>query len=71
MPGESENFCFVGYGDMLRDPGAELKKIAPVLKINRTPETLARAVELSSADRMRALEKTQNGMGFDQRHAQG
>ena len=59
MRGDSEGFCFLRYEDMLRDPVAELKKMAPVLKINPSPETLARAVELSSADRMRALEKTQ------------
>jgi hypothetical protein len=61
MRGESEGFCFVRYEDMLRNPVAELRKMTPVLKINPTPETLARAVELSSADRMRALEKTQTG----------
>lgn len=61
MRGETEGFCFVRYEDMLRDPVAELKKMTPLLKINPTPETLARAVELSSADRMRALEKSQKG----------
>ncbi len=61
MRGETEDFCFVRYEDMLRDPVAELKKITPLLKINPSPETLARAVELSSADRMRALEKSQTG----------
>lgn len=59
MRGGSENFCFVRYEDMLRDPAAELKKMSPVLRISPSAETLARAVELSSADRMRALEKTQ------------
>jgi len=61
MRGETEDFCFVRYEDMLRDPVAELKKMTPLLKINPSPETLARAVELSSADRMRALEKSQKG----------
>ena len=61
MRGETEDFCFVRYEDMLRDPVAELKKMTPLLKINPSPETLARAVELSSADRMRALEKRQKG----------
>ena len=61
MRGETEGFCFVRYEDMLRDPVAELKKMTPLLKINPSPETLARAVELSSADRMRALEKSQKG----------
>jgi hypothetical protein len=61
MRGGSENFCFVRYEDMLRDPVAELKKMSPLLDISPTRERLARAVELSSADRMRALEKTQTG----------
>lgn len=61
MRGGSDNFCFVRYEDMLRDPVAQLKKMAPLLHINPSSETLARAVELSSADRMRALEKTQTG----------
>jgi len=61
MRGETEGFCFVRYEDMLRDPVAELKKMTPLLKINPTPEMLTRAVELSSADRMRALEKSQKG----------
>jgi hypothetical protein len=61
MRGGSENFCFVRYEDMLRDPVAELKKMSPLLDITPNQETLARAVELSSADRMRALEKTQTG----------
>jgi len=61
MRGESQGFCFVRYEDMLRDPVAELKKIGPLLNISPSPETVARAVELSSADRMRALEKSQKG----------
>jgi hypothetical protein len=61
MRGESENFCFVRYEDMLRDPVAELKKMSPLLNISPSPEALTRAVELSSADRMRALERTQTG----------
>ena len=61
MRGETEDFCFVRYEDMLRDPVAELKKMTPLLKINPTAEMLTRAVELSSADRMRALEKSQKG----------
>src|SRR5205807_1508912 len=59
MRGDSETFCFIRYEDMLRDAVAELKKIATLLNISPSPELLVRAVELSSADRMRALEKTQ------------
>jgi|SRR5579862_5262165 len=61
MLGGSDRFCLLRYEDMLREPVAELKKIGPLLNINPNPERLARAVELSSADRMRALEKTQTG----------
>ena len=61
MRGGSDTFCFVRYEDMLRDPIAELKKMAPLLNISPSPEALARAVDLSSADRMRSLEKTQTG----------
>jgi hypothetical protein len=57
----SETFCFLRYEDLLRDPITELKKMAPVLNVSPSPETLTRAVELSSADRMRSLEKTQTG----------
>ena len=58
---KSEAFCLVRYEDMLRDPIGELKKMAPLLNISPSPETLKRAVELSSADRMRSLEKSQTG----------
>lgn len=61
MLGGSDRFCLLRYEDMLRDPVAELKKMGPLLNISPSPERLARAVELSSADRMRALEKTQTG----------
>ena len=61
MLGGSERFCLLRYEDMLREPVAELKKMGSLLNINPSPERLARAVELSSADRMRALEKTQTG----------
>src|SRR6266852_5324714 len=43
----------------LIDPILELKKVAGILGIEPSSERLARAVELSSAENMRALEKTQ------------
>jgi hypothetical protein len=61
MRGGRDTFCFIRYEDLLHDPAAELKKIASLLNITPSPERLARAVELSSADRMRALENTQRG----------
>ena len=54
-----KDFCLVRYEDILRDPILELKKAAGKLGIEPSSERLARAVELSSAENMRALEKTQ------------
>jgi hypothetical protein len=44
---------------MLANPETEMGKVARLLGIEAGPERLARAVELSSADRMRRLEKDQ------------
>jgi len=55
----SESFLFLRYEDMMEDPVAELRKIAAFLGLERTPEELARAVERSSAERMRELERKQ------------
>ena len=54
-----ENFLLVRYEDMVKDPERELARIARFLGIDPTPERLARAVERSSADQMRKLEKEQ------------
>jgi len=54
-----KDFCLVRYEDFLNDPILELKKVAGILGIEPSSERLARAVELSSAENMRALEKTQ------------
>jgi hypothetical protein len=54
-----KHFCLVRYEDFLNDPILELKKVAGILGIEPSSERLARAVELSSAENMRALEKTQ------------
>ena len=55
------DFLLIRYEDLMARPQPELAKIARLLRINPTPERLARAVELSSADRMRKLESTQGG----------
>jgi len=44
---------------MLEDPKRELAKVASFLDLSASPESLIRAVQLSSADRMRELEKKQ------------
>lgn len=59
--GGQSNFLFLRYEDMLKNTQAESTKIANFLNLDSSPERIARAVELSSADRMRQLEKEQSG----------
>jgi hypothetical protein len=55
-----EGFLLLRYEDMVENPERELFKVATLLKIDASPERLARAADLSSADRMRRLEKQQH-----------
>lgn len=55
--GNDPNFLLLRYEDMVRAPEAELAKLAAFLKIPATDEQLRCAVEMSSPDRMRALEQ--------------
>lgn len=57
--GGSSSFLFLRYEDMMQDAVAELRKIAAFLNLERTNAELSQAVERSSADRMRELEKQQ------------
>jgi hypothetical protein len=52
-------FLLVRYEDLLSDPIVETGKIAEFLGIQAGPERLDAAVQRSSADRMRKLEKQQ------------
>ena len=54
------NFCLVRYEDLLADPSAGLRKASPMLRIEPTPQRIERALRLSSAQRMRDLEKSQS-----------
>ena len=54
------DFLVLHYEDMLQDPRRELARIAKLLNIEPAAETLNRAVELSSAERMRSLEKQES-----------
>ena len=58
--GGGENFLLLRYEDMIADPRKESTKIASFLGLDCSPERMALAVELSTADRMRQLEKEQS-----------
>ncbi len=58
--GGQKNFLLLRYEDMLADTQKETTKIASFLGLDSAPERIARAVALSSADRMRKLEKEQS-----------
>jgi hypothetical protein len=57
--GGQENFLLLRYEEMLSNTQREATKIASFLGLDSHPERIGRAVELSSADRMRKLEKEQ------------
>jgi len=52
-------FLLLRYEDMIQDTAQELSKVACFLNLPATPDLLERAVDRSSADRMRQLEKSQ------------
>ncbi len=52
-------FLLLRYEDMVAQPERELTRIAAFLKIDPRPERISQAVERSSADQMRQLEKAQ------------
>jgi hypothetical protein len=56
----NRRFLLLRYEDMLDDASRELRKVADFLGIAATPERITRAVELSSADKMREMEKSQS-----------
>lgn len=60
-------FLLLRYEQMKKDPATELGKVAAFLErhhfrnVRPTPERISRAVELSTAERMRDLEKLESG----------
>lgn len=60
MRQDREGFLLLRYEDMVKAPERELAKVAALMKLDVSAERLSRAVELSSADRMRRLEKEQH-----------
>jgi Sulfotransferase domain len=57
LRGDSKGFCLLRYEDLIRNAQHELARAARFFQIEPTPERLKRAVELSSADHLRQLEK--------------
>jgi hypothetical protein len=56
-------FLLLRYEDLVADTARELAKVVDFLKLSAGPAQIAQAVERSSADRMRAMEKAQdNGL---------
>lgn len=58
--GDSSDFLLLRYEDMVTDTAKEVAKVAAFLGINASPERIASAVEKSSADKMRAMEKKES-----------
>lgn len=59
--GRGKDFLLLRYEDMIRDTAAELARIASFLGVEAESERLRKAVELSSAQRMREMEKVESG----------
>lgn len=59
--GDHSGFLLLRYEDLLADAKPELAKVARLFGFEPVPARLARAEELSSADRMRKLEREQGG----------
>ena len=57
--GARPGFLLLRYEDMKVNPEPELKRVAEFLGISTSQELLRTAIERSSADRMREMEKTQ------------
>ncbi len=57
--GARPGFLLLRYEDLKADPGRELARISEFLGIPASPEQMRAAIERSSADRMREMEKTQ------------
>ncbi len=55
--GKNKNFLLLRYEDMMKDTAQELTRIAQFFGIEPEPTRLQQAIERSSADRMRELEK--------------
>jgi Sulfotransferase domain len=60
MRGYREDFLLVRYEDVQSRPREELARVARFLGVEPAPQRLERAIELSSAERMRKLEQVES-----------
>jgi sulfotransferase family protein len=58
--GGRHDFLLIRYEDLLEDPKRELAKVTTLLGVDGSEDNLLRAVELSSIDRMKNLERQQS-----------
>lgn len=56
----NENFLCLRYEDLLSDPAEKLLHVARFLDVEASEERLQRSIKLSSADRMRELERSED-----------
>jgi hypothetical protein len=59
--GKAKDFLLMRYEDMMEDPARELTRVAAFLGIDTDPARIQNAVDKSSADRMREMEKRESG----------
>lgn len=59
---DHDKFLLLQYEQMLQEPVRELRRIASFLSIDATQSRLDNAIEASSADVMREMEREQSGM---------
>lgn len=62
-----EKFILVRYEDLLENAHDQLHRVAVFLGIDPSQQVLSRAIDLSSADRMRAIEKAESSQWRDTR----
>lgn len=58
--GDHADFLLLRYEDMVEDAPRELTRVAELMGLDAAPERIARAVERSSADNMRTMEKKES-----------
>jgi len=58
--GHDRDFLLIRYEDLLADAQREMTRVSDFVGLHASPESIARAIDLSSADNMRKLEVAQS-----------